>query len=68
MDAVEFFQTVNRICKNKDCNECPVYKNDMCCMVGFDYDSIRLKALRKQFRKSSNGRKTIPSKPVRASF
>lgn len=21
MDAVEFFQTVNRICKNKDCNE-----------------------------------------------
>ena len=41
MDAVEFFKTVNRICKNKDCNECPVYKNNTCCMVGFDDDSTK---------------------------
>lgn len=41
MDAVEFFKTVNRICKNKDCKECPVYKNNTCCMVGFDDDSIK---------------------------
>ena len=40
MDAVEFFKTVNRLCKNQSCNECPVYK-DMCCMVGFDDDSIK---------------------------
>lgn len=40
MDAVEFFKTVNRICKNKDCNERPVYKNNTCCMIGFDDDSI----------------------------
>lgn len=41
MDAVEFFKTVNRICKNKDCNECPVYKNNTCCMIGFDDDSTK---------------------------
>ena len=41
MDAVEFFKTVNRLCRNQSCEECPVYKNDMCCMVGFDDDSIK---------------------------
>ena len=40
MDAVEFFKTVNRICKNKDCNECPVAKEGW-CMVGFDDDSVK---------------------------
>ena len=38
MDAVEFFKTVNRLCKNQSCNECPVYKNG--CMVGFYDDSV----------------------------
>lgn len=34
MDAVEFFKTVNRLCKNQRCcKECPVYKNGMGCMV-----------------------------------
>lgn len=41
MDTVKFFETVNRLCKNQSCEECPVYKNDMCCMVGFDDDSIK---------------------------
>lgn len=41
MDAVEFFKTVNRLCKNKDCKECPVYKNNTCCVVGFDDYSIK---------------------------
>lgn len=41
MDVVEFFKTVNRICKNKDCKECPVYKNNTCCMIGFDDDSTK---------------------------
>ena len=41
MDVVKFIMTVRRICKNQSCEECPVYKNDMCCMVGFDYDSIK---------------------------
>lgn len=41
MDAVNFFKTVNRLCKNQKCEECPVYKNDMCCMVGFDDESVK---------------------------
>ena len=32
MDAVEFFKTVNRLCKNLHCKECPVY-NDGTCMI-----------------------------------
>lgn len=30
MDAVEFFQTVNRLCKNRCCTKCPLYKNGAC--------------------------------------
>ena len=36
MDAVEFFQTVNRLCKNRSCAGCPICKKGMCkdmCMV-----------------------------------
>ena len=42
MDAVEFFKTANRLCKNqRRCEECPIHKNDIGCMVGFDDDSIK---------------------------
>lgn len=41
MEAVEFFKTVNRLCKNQGCNICPVAKEG-CCMVGFDDDSIKI--------------------------
>ena len=40
MDAVEFFKTANRLCKNQGCNVCPVAKEG-CCMVGFDDDSVK---------------------------
>lgn len=40
MDAVEFFQTVNRICKNRHCNGCPVAKEGR-CMAGFDDKSVK---------------------------
>lgn len=40
MDAVEFCKTVNRMCENQACKECPVYE-DECCMVGFGDNSIR---------------------------
>lgn len=39
MDAVEFVKTVNRICKNRHCNGCPVAKEGR-CMVGFDDKSV----------------------------
>lgn len=42
MDAVDFFKTVNRLCKNQRCcTECPIHKNGMGCMVNADYDSIK---------------------------
>lgn len=42
MDAVEFFKTVNRLCKNqRHCAECPVCKNGVSCMVRADDDSIK---------------------------
>lgn len=69
MDAVEFFKTANRLCKNQRCcTECPIHKNGMGCMVNADDDSIKLKESRKQFQKSNNGQKSIPSIPARASF
>lgn len=42
MDAVKFFKTVNRLCKNqRHCAECPVCKNGVSCMVRADDDSIK---------------------------
>lgn len=37
MDAVEFVKTANRLCRNRCCTKCPLYKNGA-CMAGFgDY-------------------------------
>lgn len=42
MDAVEFFKTVNRLCKNQRYRaECPICKNGVVCMVKADNDSIK---------------------------
>lgn len=66
MDAVEFFQTVNRICKNKDCNECPVYKNNTCCMIGFDDDSV--KSIEETISKVEQWAKDHPVKTRQSEF
>ena len=40
MDAVEFFKTVIRLCKNQSgCAKCPIWEKGM-CMAGFDDDSV----------------------------
>lgn len=66
MDAVEFFKTVNRLCKNKDCKECPVYKNNTCCMVGFDDDSI--KSIEETVSKVEQWAKEHPVKTRKSEF
>lgn len=66
MDAVEFFQTVNRICKNKDCNERPVYKNNTCCMIGFDDDSV--KSIEETISKVEQWAKDHPVKTRQSEF
>lgn len=40
MDVVEFFKTVNRLCKNQSgCEKCPIRKNGM-CMAGCGVVSV----------------------------
>ena len=44
MDAVEFFKTVNRLCKNRSCRECPVFKDGVCMvmrMIRLDDNSVK---------------------------
>lgn len=45
MDAVEFFKTVNRLCKNQSgCEKCPVYKEGICMvmrMIRLDDDLVK---------------------------
>ena len=33
MDAVEFFKTVDRLCENQSCRECPVCKEGVCMVM-----------------------------------
>ena len=40
MDAVEFFKTINRLCKNQGCKECPANKIGT-CLIGFSDNSIK---------------------------
>lgn len=39
MDAVKFVKTVNRLCKNRHCDGCPIEKEGR-CMVGFNDYSV----------------------------
>lgn len=44
MDAVEFFKTVNKLCKNQSCRKCPVWKEGVCMtkhLVGLNDDLIK---------------------------
>lgn len=66
MDAVKFFKAVNRLCKSQSCEECPVYKNDMCCMVGFDDDSI--KSIEETISKVEQWAKEHPVKTRQSEF
>lgn len=40
MDAIEFFKTANRLCKNQGCETCPIGKKGY-CMVGIDNNSVK---------------------------
>lgn len=82
MDAVEFFKTVNRLCKlykNQDCEKCPVYKEGrcmvMCCMVmckvGFGDDwlgSESVKDIKETISKVEQWAKDHPAKTRQSEF
>lgn len=65
MEAVEFFKTLNRLCKNQGCNICPVAKEG-CCMVGFDDDSI--KSIEETVSKVEQWAKDNPVKTRKSEF
>ena len=65
MDAVEFVKTVNRLCKNRHCDGCPVAKEGR-CMVWFDYYSV--KNIEKTISKVEQWAKEHPVKTRQSEF
>lgn len=65
MDAVEFVKTVNRLCKNRHCNGCPVAKEGR-CMAGFDDKSV--KNIEKTISKVEQWAKDHPVKTRQSEF
>ena len=65
MDAVEFFKTVNRLCKNQSCWECPVFKEGT-CSVGFDNKSV--KSIEETISKVEQWAKDHPVKTRQSEF
>lgn len=65
MDAVEFVKTVNRLCKNLRCKECPVYKEGI-CTVGFDDYSV--KSIKETVSKVEQWAKEHPIKTRQSEF
>ena len=65
MDAVEFAKTVNRLCKNQSCKECPVVKEGR-CMAGFDDKSV--KSIEETISKVEKWAKDHPVKTRQSEF
>lgn len=69
MDAVEFFKTVNRLCKNQSCRKCPVWKEGVCMtkhMVGLNDDLI--KSIEETVLKVEQWAKDHPAKTRQSEF
>lgn len=43
MDAVEFFKTVYRLCKNQACEKCPIWEKGTCMAGVCDYSVENIK-------------------------
>lgn len=43
MDAVEFVKTANRLCRNRCCTKCPLYKNGACMAACSDVSVKNIK-------------------------
>lgn len=65
MDIVEFFKTVNRLCKNRTCGECPIWKNGT-CMADFGDDSA--KSIEETISKVEQWAKDHPVKTRQSEF
>ena len=65
MDIAEFFKTVNRLCKNRTCGECPIWKNGT-CMADFGDDSV--KSIEETISKVEQWAKDHPVKTRQSEF
>ena len=65
MDTVEFFKTVNRLCKNQACEKCPICEKST-CMVGLDDDSV--KSIEETISKVEQWAKEHPDKTRQSEF
>lgn len=65
MDIVEFFKTINRLCKNRTCGECPIWKNGT-CMADFGDDSV--KSIEETISKVEQWAKDNPIKTRQSEF
>jgi len=65
MDIVEFFKTVNRLCKNRTYGECPIWKNGT-CMADSGDDSV--KSIEETISKVEQWAKDHPVKTRQSEF
>lgn len=65
MDAVEFFKTAKRLCKNRGCNGCPVAEKGH-CVVGFSDCSV--KSIEETISKVEQWAKDHPVKTRQSEF
>lgn len=69
MDAVEFFKTANRLCKDQGCRECPACKEGICMvmrMVRLEENSV--KSIEETISKVEQWAKDHPVKTRQSEF
>lgn len=65
MDIVEFFKTANRLCKNRCCTKCPLYKNEACMATCSD---VSVKNIEETISKVEQWAKDHPVKTRQSEF
>lgn len=65
MDVVEFIKTANRLCKNRCCTKCPLYKNGACMATCSD---VSVKNIEETISKVEQWAKDHPVKTRQSEF
>lgn len=69
MDAVEFFKTVNRLCENQSCSECPVCKEGVCMVMNMvRIDGGLVESIKETVSKVEQWAKDHPVKTRKSEF
>lgn len=69
MDAVEFFKTANRLCKDQGCKKCPACKEGMCMVMRMSrLDENSVKSIEETISKVEQWAKDHPVKTRQSEF